>query len=213
LLTEHALKIQTLLVALVTVLGFAAGPVRSQAAEPRAVLRTAAFAGGCFWCEEAAFDEIPGVTNVVSGYTGGRVANPTYEQVSAENTGHAESVQVTYDPAKISYARLLEIFWRNVDPFDAGGQFCDRGDSYRSEIFVATAEERLLAEQSKAALEKRFGRALATRITAATRFYPAEDYHQDYHRVNPLRYRYYRAGCGRDARLDKVWGAEARPKS
>ena len=198
---------------MVVLLGFAAEPRLTQAAAPGTALRTAVFAGGCFWCEEAAFDEIPGVTNVVSGYTGGRLVNPSYEQVSGENTGHAESVQVTYDPAKISYARLLEIFWRNIDPFDAGGQFCDRGDSYRSEIFVATPEERALAEQSKAALEKRFRRALATKITAATRFYPAEDYHQDYHRVNPLRYRYYRAGCGRDARLDKIWGAEARPKS
>jgi peptide-methionine (S)-S-oxide reductase len=207
------LKVQHLLIALGALLGLGAEPRLTQAAAPAAVLRTAVFAGGCFWCEEAAFDEIPGVSNVVSGYTGGHLANPSYEQVSAENTGHAESVQVTYDPAKISYARLLEIFWRNVDPFDAGGQFCDRGDSYRAEIFVATPDERALAEQSKAALEKRFGRTLATRITAAMRFYPAEDYHQNYHRVNPLRYRYYRAGCGRDARLDKVWGAEARPKS
>jgi peptide-methionine (S)-S-oxide reductase len=207
------MKIPALCISLLIALGLASAAAPAQGDKPMAASRTAQFAGGCFWCVEGAFDAIPGVIDVVSGYTGGHTLNPSYEQVSAEKTGHAESVLVTYDPAKISYARLLDIFWRNVDPFDSGGQFCDRGDSYRAEIFVATPEERLLAEQSKAVLEKRFNRSLATRITAAAHFYPAEGYHQDYHRVNPLRYRYYRAGCGRDARLDKIWGSEARPKS
>jgi peptide-methionine (S)-S-oxide reductase len=147
---------------------------------------------------------------VVSGYSGGTLANPSYERVSAGGTGHAEVVQVSYDPGRISYARLLEIFWRNVDPFDAGGQFCDRGESYKSAIFVAGAAERQLAEASKAALEKRFGKPIATRVRDAAPFYPAEDYHQDYHAKNPLRYKFYRSSCGRDARLDAVWGKEAR---
>ncbi len=174
---------------------------------------TAVFAGGCFWCVESAFDSVPGVSQVVSGYSGGSLPNPTYERVGAGGTGHAEVVEVTYDPRRIGYATLLEIFWRNIDPFDAGGQFCDRGDTYRAEIFVANAEERALAESSKAAVVKRFGKPVATRITAASRFYPAEEYHQDYHLRNPLRYKFYRSGCGRDARLDTVWGPDARGTS
>ncbi len=184
--------------------------VHSAAGPAVATTRTAVFAGGCFWCMEAAFDGIPGISKAVSGYSGGHVVNPSYEQVSSENTGHAESVQVTYDPRKLSYSMLLDIFWRNVDIFDGGGQFCDRGDSYRAVIFVATDEERQAALASKAALEKRFGKPLATQIVAAAPFYPAEDYHQKYHVKNPLRYRFYRSGCGRDARLDAVWGSEAR---
>lgn len=174
-----------------------------QAAEPR---QTAIFGGGCFWCVEAAFDSTDGVTDVVSGYSGGAVANPSYEQVTRGGTGHAEVVQVTYDPKKISYAKLLEIFWRNVDPFDGGGQFCDRGDSYRAEIFVGSDLERVQAEASRQSLEKRFDRPVATRISGASEFYPAEGYHQDYHRKNPVRYKLYTTGCGRAARLSEVWG-------
>ena len=196
---------RVLIAALIAVVLTSTPPqARAQAASP-ASSRTAVFAGGCFWCVEAAFEGIPGISTVVSGYSGGSVPNPGYERVSAGGTGHAEVVQVSYDPRTISYAALLEIFWRNVDPFDAGGQFCDRGDSYRSEIFVASAEERQLAEASKSALVKRFGKPIATQITAAAPFYAAEEYHQDYHVKNPLRYKFYRAGCGRDARLAAVW--------
>jgi peptide-methionine (S)-S-oxide reductase len=184
-------------------------PAPAQSAPPAAT-RTAVFAGGCFWCMEGPFEKLAGVSEVVSGYAGGRTANPSYEQVTAGGTGHAEVVRVSYDPAKVSYATLLEIYWRNVDPFDGGGQFCDSGPSYRPEIFVGNDEERRLAEQSKAALEKRFGKSIAVRITKATPFYAAEGYHQDYYLRNPLRYRYYRSGCGRDNRLEQVWGTEAR---
>lgn len=187
-----------------------ASPPASATTPTGPAMRTAIFAGGCFWCMEGPFEALDGVGDVVSGYSGGRLVNPTYEDVGRGGTGHAEVVRVTYDPRKVSYQVLLDVYWRNVDPFDAGGQFCDRGDSYRSEIFVATAEERQLAEASKSALEKRFGKAIATRITAAAPFYAAEDYHQDYHRRNPVRYKFYRGGCGRDARLEAVWGREAR---
>ncbi|MCB1625943.1 MAG: peptide-methionine (S)-S-oxide reductase MsrA, partial [Pseudomonadales bacterium] len=141
---------------------------------------TAVFAGGCFWCMEKPFDALVGVSDTTSGYAGGHQANPTYEEVSSGTTGHAESIQITYDPAQVSYQQLLEVFWRNVDPFDAAGQFCDRGSQYRSAIFVANTTERQAAEASKAALEKRFARKIATQIVAATTFYPAEDYHQNY---------------------------------
>jgi peptide-methionine (S)-S-oxide reductase len=188
-----------------------ATPVLAQApSQTAAQARTAVFAGGCFWCMEGPFEKLTGVSEVVSGYSGGRTVNPSYEQVTSGGTGHAEVVRVSYDPTKVSYATLLEIFWRNVDPFDGGGQFCDRGASYRPEVFVATDEERRLAEQSKATLEKRFGRALAVRITPAAPFYAAEGYHQDYYLRNSLRYKYYRSSCGRDNRLDQIWGAEAR---
>jgi peptide-methionine (S)-S-oxide reductase len=169
---------------------------------------TATFAGGCFWCEETAFEGLPGVVSVISGYAGGQVKNPTYEQVSAGSTGHAESVQVTYDPAQISYAKLLEVFWHNVDPLDAGGQFCDRGTQYRSAIFYANDEQRREAGASMNALEKdpRFRGKIATQIVPVGTFYPAEEYHQDFYKKNPLRYRQYREGCGRDARLKQLWG-------
>ena len=196
-----------LLLALLGLLVPSLAPAQSP---PAAAPRTAVFAGGCFWCMEGPFEKLVGVSDVVSGYAGGRTVNPTYEQVTAGGTGHTEVVRVSYDPAKVSYATLLEIYWRNVDPFDGGGQFCDRGPSYRPEIFVANDEERRLAEQAKANLEKRFGKPIAVRITTAMPFYAAEAYHQDYYLRNPLRYRYYRSGCGRDNRLDKVWGPEAR---
>lgn len=172
---------------------------------------TAVFAGGCFWCEEAAFAEVPGVISVTSGYTGGHVPNPTYEQVSAGGTGHAESVQVVYDPSKITYAKLLDIFWHNVDPFQQNGQFCDHGNQYRSAIFYLDESQRQAAEESKRKLEEqpRFRGKIATEIVPASAFYAAEEYHQRYYRKNPLRYSIYRLGCGRDARLKKIWGEAA----
>jgi peptide-methionine (S)-S-oxide reductase len=168
----------------------------------------ATFAGGCFWCMEPPYDKLDGVLATTSGYTGGDTVDPTYEQVSAGGTGHAEVVQITYDRSKVSYEELLEVFWRNVDPLDAGGQFCDRGDQYRTGIFVHDEEQRRLAEASKQALEdgERFEQPIVTEIVAAGPFYPAEDYHQDYYEKNPIRYNVYRWNCGRDARLEQLWG-------
>ena len=171
-------------------------------------LATATFAGGCFWCMEPPFDELEGVVSTTSGYTDGHTENPTYEQVSSGRTGHAEAVQVVYDPAKVSFERLVEVFWRNIDPTDAGGQFCDRGSPYRPALFHHDAAQREVAERSRAALEKDrpFKAAIATPVVAATTFYPAEEYHQDYYLKNPIRYKYYRNGCGRDRRLKQLWG-------
>jgi peptide-methionine (S)-S-oxide reductase len=172
---------------------------------------TAVFAGGCFWCMEAPFDKLPGVLSVTSGYSGGQVKNPTYEQVSAGGTGHAEAVQVVFDPSKISYTRLLDVFWRNIDPTVTDRQFCDAGSQYRSAIFYHGEEQRRAALLSKAALEKTkpFKGAVVTEIVTAGEFYPAEEYHQHYYKKNPLRYRYYRNGCGRDRRLKELWGSAA----
>lgn len=169
---------------------------------------TAVFAGGCFWCMEPPFDKLDGVVATTSGYTGGTVANPSYEQVSAGRTGHYEAVEVRYDPKKVSYGQLLEVYWRQVDPFDSGGQFCDRGQQYTTAIFAATDDERQKAEASKAAITARLGKPVVTPVLPATAFYPAEDYHQDYYKKNPLRYHYYRYSCGRDKRLEQVWGAQ-----
>jgi peptide-methionine (S)-S-oxide reductase len=178
---------------------------------PAASNAKAIFAGGCFWCEETAFEGVPGVVSVTSGFTGGQKKNPTYEEVSSGSTGHAESVEVIFDPGKISYERLLEIFWHNVDPFDAGGQFCDRGTQYRSAIFYLDDAQRQAALASKAKLEEqpRFKGKIVTQIVAASTFYPAEEYHQDFYKKNPVRYREYRLGCGRDARLKQIWGEAA----
>lgn len=175
-------------------------------------LEKATFAGGCFWCMEPPFDKLEGVVSTTSGYTGGALLDPTYEQVSAGGTGHVEAVQVSYDPAKVSYGELLKVFWRNVDPLDGKGQFCDRGDSYRSAIFYHDEDQRRLAQASKAELEdsKRFPEAIVTDIRPAAAFYPAEAYHQDYYEKNPLRYRFYRYRCGRDERLRQLWGNESR---
>jgi len=172
---------------------------------------TATFAGGCFWCMQPPFDRLDGVRSTTVGYTGGHTQNPTYEQVSAGGTGHAESIQITYDPAKVSYAKLLEVFWRNVDPLTPNAQFCDHGTQYRSAIFFLTAEQQRLAEDSKRELEAsgRFKQPIVTEIVPASSFYPAEDYHQAYYRKNPIRYKYYRYSCGRDRRLQELWGAEA----
>lgn len=168
----------------------------------------ATFAGGCFWCMEEAFDAVEGVLSTTSGYTDGDVRNPTYEQVSQGNTGHAEAVRIEYDPNVVSYRELLDVFWHNIDPLDAGGQFCDRGDQYRSAIFYHDDEQRELAERSKRELEERDALPgdIVTEITAATPFYAAEDYHQDYYQRNPLRYRFYKFTCGRPARLEELWG-------
>ncbi|USD20739.1 peptide-methionine (S)-S-oxide reductase MsrA [Microbulbifer variabilis] len=169
-------------------------------------IRTAIFAGGCFWCMEPPYDKVNGVLETTSGYSGGHVKNPSYDQVSAGGTGHAEVVQVKYDANKVSYSELLNIFWHNVDPFDAGGQFCDRGDQYRAEIFYGNEEEKKLAEESKKKVEAELGKKVVTQIKPAATFYPAEAYHQDYYQRNPLRYKYYRFRCGRDQRLEEVWG-------
>ena len=168
----------------------------------------ATFAGGCFWCMEPEFDKLDGGAAVVVGYTGGTTKNPTYEQVSAGRTGHAESVEITYDPTKITYERLLDVFWHNIDPTVKDQQFCDHGSQYRTGIFYYDDQQKRLAEASKSALDrnKPFSAAIVTEITRASEFYPAEDYHQDFYLKNPLRYKYYRSGCGRDARLKQLWG-------
>jgi peptide-methionine (S)-S-oxide reductase len=172
---------------------------------------TAVFAGGCFWSMEHPFDQLDGVLAVTVGYTGGHVRNPTYEEVSAGVTGHLESVQVSYDPAKIGYDRLLDAFWHNIDPVSPDGQFCDFGPQYRTAIFYRDSAQRRLAEASKRRLETsgRFAQPIATAIAPAAEFYAAEEYHQHYYRKNPLRYRIYRVGCGRDRRLQQIWGASA----
>jgi peptide methionine sulfoxide reductase msrA/msrB len=173
-------------------------------------LKRATFAGGCFWCTESDFEKVDGVVEAISGYTGGHQENPTYEEVSSGVTGHIESVQVIYDPAKVSYEQLLEVFWRHVDPTDAGGQFVDRGSQYRSAIFYQDDEQRRLAEESKAKLAQsgRFDKPIVTEIVKLGKFYPAEDYHQDYYKKNPLRYKFYRHGSGRDQFLERVWDKE-----
>jgi peptide-methionine (S)-S-oxide reductase len=180
--------------------------VASHATAAPARQAEAVFAGGCFWCTESDFDHIAGVISTTSGYTGGRLVNPTYEQVSAGNTGHIESVRVVYDPSRISYATLVDRFFRTIDPLDSGGSFCDRGYRYRSAIFVATPEQRRIAGAARTRIQQQLGQPVATLILAAQPFYPAETYHQDYYRKNPSRYRLYRWNCGRDARLDEVWG-------
>jgi peptide-methionine (S)-S-oxide reductase len=171
--------------------------------------RTAIFAGGCFWSMQHALESIPGVVSTEAGFSGGSVANPSYEQVSEGGTGHRESVRVTYDPAKVDYDRILAVYWRNIDPFDADGQFCDKGEQYHAAIFTADDEEKQTAEVSKEAIAKRFGKPVATDILPAAPFYPAEDYHQHYADKNPVRYGLYRTGCGRDAAMKAIWGDEA----
>ena len=168
----------------------------------------ATFAGGCFWCVESDFDKVPGVLSTTSGYIGGTVANPTYNQVSANTTGHAEAVEIAYDPAKVSYEQLLNVFWRSIDPTTVDRQFCDAGSPYRTAIFAHGPQQLAAAQSSKAALEKNkpFREPIVTQIQPATAFYLAEDYHQDYYKKNPVRYNYYRTSCGRDARLKELWG-------
>jgi len=182
---------------------------------PPASTEIATFAGGCFWCVEADFDKVPGVLSTTSGYTGGSVANPTYEQVAAKRTGHAEAVQIVFDPARVSYAQLLEKYWRTIDPTVRDRQFCDAGTPYRTAIFANSDAQLAAANASLAALEKGkpFKEPIVTTIERAGPFYPAEEYHQDYYRKNPVRYSYYRTSCGRDARLKQLWGAEVPAKS
>ena len=171
----------------------------------------AIFAGGCFWCVESDFDKVPGVLSTTSGYTGGTVANPSYEQVSAKTTGHAEAVEVVFDPAKVSYSQLVEHFWHTIDPTTADRQFCDVGSPYRTGIFAVDAAQLQQAQASRAALEKSkpFKEPIVTEVVKAGAFYPAEGYHQDYYLKNPVRYQYYRLNCGRDARLKQLWGSQA----
>ena len=171
-------------------------------------LSKAYFAGGCFWCMEEAFEKVEGVLFATSGYMGGTVANPSYEEVSAGRTGHAESVEVVYDPAKVSYQKLLDAFWHNVDPITPNAQFCDHGSQYRSAIFFQTDEEKRASDASKLAIEqsKRFNEPIVTQIVMALQFYPAEEYHQDFYKKNPVRYKFYKYNCGRAKRLEELWG-------
>jgi peptide methionine sulfoxide reductase msrA/msrB len=190
-----------------------AGPIGGNNAMAKKHLEKATFAGGCFWCVESAFEGKDGVIDVVSGYTGGHKENPTYEEVSAGTTGHAEAIEVTFDPKRISYEELLDIFWRQIDPTDNGGQFVDRGSQYRSAIFYHSDEQRRIAEESKANLKKLgvHDKPIVTEIVEATVFYPAEEYHQDYHSKNPLRYSFYRFNSGRDSYLKETWGGRHEP--
>jgi methionine-S-sulfoxide reductase len=191
-------------------LSVAAGALAQQesATMPKDGEAVATFAGGCFWCMEPPYDKLDGVLATISGYTGGSKVDPTYKEVSAGGTGHTEAVRITYDPSKVTYEQLLEVFWQNVDPLDAGGQFCDRGSQYRTGIFVHDQEQQRLAEASKQALagSGRFEQPIVAEIVAASAFYPAEDYHQDYYEKNPIRYKFYRWNCGRDQRLAELWG-------
>jgi peptide-methionine (S)-S-oxide reductase len=198
------------MIAIVLMLAAFAAPAATKVDVP-AGHAVATFAGGCFWCMEPPFDKLPGVVATISGYTGGSKANPRYEEVSSGTTGHAEAVQVVYDPKKITYAQLLDVFWHNIDPTVKDRQFCDGGSQYRTGIFYHDAAQRQAAEASKAALEKSkpFAAPIVTEISMAGAFYPAEDYHQDYYRKNPVRYQIYRSGCGRDARLKQLWGDKA----
>jgi len=195
------------LIAAVLVL-VAAAPLRAAPASAPAATAKATFAGGCFWCVEADFDKLPGVISTTSGYTGGAVANPSYEQVSAKHTGHAEAVEVVYDPSKLSYAQLLQYYWHHIDPTTKDRQFCDAGTPYRTAIFTHDDAQWRAAQESKAALDKGrpFKEPIVTEIVRAGPFYPAEEYHQDYYLKNPLRYKFYRTNCGRDERLRQLWG-------
>jgi peptide-methionine (S)-S-oxide reductase len=194
--------------AIVLLAAFAADHAAPVLAAPNEV---AVFAGGCFWCEESAFEDLPGVVSSVSGYAGGTAVNPSYEEVSTGRTGHAESAQVTFDPSKISYDKLLDVYWHNIDPTQKDGQFCDHGSQYRTVIFYANEAQKNAALASKAKLESdpRFHGRIATEIVPLTKFYPAEEYHQNYCKVNPLRYTAYYKGCGRETRLKEIWGDAA----
>ena len=201
-------RLALLLVLLLVACGAEPPPPRPPDVPP-ARIGTAVFAGGCFWCTEADFEHVAGVIDAVSGYTGGRVRNPTYEQVSAGGTGHYEAVRVRYDRARVGYAELARHFFRTVDPTDAGGQFCDRGESYRTAIFVASPAQRREAEAARAEADRILGGRVVTPVLPLGAFWEAEAYHQDYSRRNPIRYRFYRSRCGRDARLRAVWGRQS----
>jgi len=194
----------------ILICGFAV-PAVGLAAPAAQQLQKATFAGGCFWCMEHPFDELPGVVSVTSGYTGGQKRNPTYQEVSAGGTGHAEAVQIVYDASRIGYQKLLDRFWHNIDPTVKDRQFCDVGHQYRGAVFYHDEEQRRLALQSRRALEsgKPFREPVVTEVVAASQFYPAEEYHQHYYKKNPIRYKYYRTSCGRDKRLRELWGDAA----
>lgn len=202
-------RIRTLGGLLVATVLFAVSGLAAAQGSDAGRLATATFAGGCFWCMEPPYDELDGVISTTSGYTDGQTENPTYKEVSSGKTGHTEAVQVVYDPQKVSFERLVDVFWRNIDPTDAGGQFCDRGSPYRPALFYHDEAQRAVAERSLAELEasKPFKEPIVTPIVAASTFYPAEEYHQDYYLKNPIRYKYYRNGCGRDRRLKELWDA------
>lgn len=202
-------RIRTLGGLLVATVLFAVSGLAAAQGSDAGRLATATFAGGCFWCMEPPYDELDGVISTTSGYTDGQTENPTYKEVSSGKTGHTEAVQVVYDPEKVSFERLVDVFWRNIDPTDAGGQFCDRGSPYRPALFYHDEAQRAVAERSLAELEanKPFKEPIVTPIVAASTFYPAEEYHQDYYLKNPIRYKYYRNGCGRDRRLKELWDA------
>jgi peptide-methionine (S)-S-oxide reductase len=211
-MTPEAVTMTRILALLIVLAG--ASIVGAQTPAPQAPASTtpehravATFAGGCFWCVEADFDKVEGVISTTSGYTGGKEANPTYAQVSAGATSHTEAVEIVYDPAKVSYEKLLDVFWRNHDPLAKDRQFCDKGAQYRAGIFYHNDEQRRLAEATKKQVAAKFApRQVLTEITAASPFYKAEDYHQDYYTKNPIRYKYYRLNCGRDQRLEQLWG-------
>ena len=194
-----------LLLSLILTAAIAGAAAAQGAPQPQRAVAT--FAGGCFWCTEADFDKVPGVLSTTSGYIGGKLANPGYSQVSAGGSGHAEAVEVVYDPAKVSYAQLLAFFWRHVDPTVKDRQFCDVGSQYRTAIFVHNDAERKLAEDSKKQVAAELKQPIHTQIAAAGAFYKAEDYHQDFYRKNPTKYKFYRWNCGRDQRLEQIWGA------
>ena len=202
------MRYRDMLIVAALILGLTAA---ASAAPKQDATAVAIFAGGCFWCMEPPYDKLAGVLSTTSGYTGGKKANPTYKQVSSGRTKHREAVRIEYDPKRVDYARLLEVFWRNIDPLDGRGQFCDKGRHYTSAIYALDDEQLAAAEASKAALESegKLKGKIRTEIQPAGAFYPAEDYHQDYYVKNPIRYKYYRWGCGRDARLKKLWGDPA----
>lgn len=212
-MSERKVTLKTMLLSLIAAGTVMAGNDSMMKTTERAAdkFEKATFAGGCFWCMEAPFDKLPGVVSVTAGYTGGKVINPTYKQVSAGGTGHTEAVQIVFDPSRIGYARLLDVFWHNTDPTVGDRQFCDIGSQYRPGIFYHGEEQRLLALKSKEALGKTkpFKEPIVTEVTRAGEFHPAEEYHQHYYKKNPIRYEYYRKGCGRDRRLKELWGDAA----
>ena len=211
MLNRILIQSASLVFAAVTCFGVGAQAADTSDTAPSKTLAMATFAGGCFWCMEGPFDALAGVISTTSGYAGGTTANPTYEQVSSGTTGHAESVQVVYDPARVSYEKLLEVYWHNIDPTVADQQFCDHGTQYRTAIFYHNDQQKQAATAALAALEKSkpFKEAIKTQIVAASAFYPAEEYHQDYYLKNPVRYKFYRYNCGRDQRLQELWGDAA----
>jgi peptide-methionine (S)-S-oxide reductase len=207
------MKLHSILMLTLTLALSGTGTANAQAtAEKKEATAKATFAGGCFWCMEEAFDKVPGVIATTSGYMGGQTKNPTYEQISTGRTGHAEVVQVEFDPSKVTYEKLLDAFWRNIDPTQKDAQFCDHGSQYRSAIFYHNDEQRRAVEASRTALagNKPFKGEIVTQVAKADFFYPAEGYHQDYYQKNPVRYQFYKSGCGREARLKELWGSRAK---